>query len=335
MIPTSPAKVQVKQIEQIALIVKDAQMVSENYWSILGIGPWNIIPWEPPLIHDRRYQGRPAWARERLAITTVGGVSFELCQHIDGESIYQDFLAEHGEGLHHFNFTVDNQDEAAEILAKQGFASIRSGRLGTNSRTGNYIDIKPLCSIWELVQPIREPLTTTPLPRSEKMPVSPAKVQVKQFGQFGLVVKDARMVAENYWKILGIGPWHIYSWEEPLVYNHIYHNKPAWSRAIIAQAQVGTVQLELCQPVAGDSIYQDFLAEHGEGLHHISFFVDNADETAEILVKDGFPSLESGDYGNNGAYNYIDIKPLRTIWKIVQRPVRIDAEPICYPKETA
>ena len=118
-------------------------------------------------------------------------------------------------------------------------------------------------------------------------------------------------------------------------YDHIYHGKPAWARAKIAQAQVGAVQLELYQPIEGDSIYRDFLMERGEGMHHISFFVDNADETAEELVKEGFPSLESGRYGDNGAYNCINIKPLRTLWQVVQRPTSMGVEPIRFPKETA
>jgi catechol 2,3-dioxygenase-like lactoylglutathione lyase family enzyme len=335
MVPLSPAKVQVKEIGQVALVVKDVQLVSENYWTILGIGPWTFRAWEPPLIHDRRYKGRPAWARERLAVTTVGKVGFELCQYIDGDSIYQDFLAEHGEGLQHLNFQVDDQDATAEILAKQGFPSIRSGRQGPDGRTGNYIYIEPLHATWELVVRRRGPQTAEPVRQLEAAPASPAKVPVKAFGQVGLVVKDAQSVAENYWNILGIGPWQIYSWEEPLVHDHLYHGKPAWVRAKVAQAQVGAVQLELYQPVAGESIYGDFLKERGEGLHHISFFVDNVDETAAELVKEGFPSLESGRFGDNGAYNCLDIKPLRTLWQIVKRPTNMGVVPFPYPKESA
>jgi hypothetical protein len=36
---TSPAKVKVKEINQIAIVVKDLKTVMENYWNILGIGP--------------------------------------------------------------------------------------------------------------------------------------------------------------------------------------------------------------------------------------------------------------------------------------------------------
>jgi catechol 2,3-dioxygenase-like lactoylglutathione lyase family enzyme len=335
MVQVSPAKVNVKELGQVALVVKDVQLVSENYWTILGIGPWNFRVWESPLVYDRRYNGRPAWSRERLAVTTLGGVGFELCQYIDGESIYQDFLTKQGEGLHHLNFQVEDEAATAEILTQQGFSNIQSGRVRPEGRTFTYVHIEPLHVIWEPVRRRRQSPAQETIGNTETALISPAKVQVKAFGQVGLVVKDAQTVAENYWNILGIGPWNIYSWEAPLVYEHMYHGKPAFARTKIAQAQVGAVQLELYQPIEGDSIYGDFLKERGEGLHHISCFVDNVDETAAELEKEGFHSLESGRYGDNGAYNCIDIKPLRTLWQIVKRPTSMGVEPVRYPKETA
>jgi hypothetical protein len=103
--------------------VKDLKTVMENYWNILGIGPWDVIHWEAPLVYDRKYHGEPAWAREIIALTQVGGVQLELCQPVEGNSVYLDSLAEHGEGLHHLNFLVDDVDETASILAEQGFDS--------------------------------------------------------------------------------------------------------------------------------------------------------------------------------------------------------------------
>ena len=163
---------------------------------------------------------------------------------------------------------------------------------------------------------------------------SPAKVQCKGINQIAIVVKDLQLVAENYWKILGIGPWSIFDWESPLVYDRKYYGKATWAREKIALAQVGDVQLELVQPVDGDSIYQDWLDAHGEGLHHLNFLVDDVDEAEAILAREGFPSIQSGKFGpkeQKGAYNYIDIKPLRTIWEPVHMGETIGAEPRIYP----
>ena len=151
MAETSPAKVKVSQINQVAIAVKDLQMVAENYWNILGIGPWEIYDWEEPLVHDRTYHGRPAWAREKLAKARAGEVELELVQPVEGDSIYQDFLTERGEGLDHLKFAVDDVHKTVEILAKQGFANLQSGRVGSPEYNAAYayIDIKPLRAIWE------------------------------------------------------------------------------------------------------------------------------------------------------------------------------------------
>jgi len=322
MVQVSPAKVKVKGIHQVAIVVKDIRVSVENYWNILGIGPWDIYEWEAPTVYDRKYYGKPTWAREKIALAQVGAVQLELVQPVEGDSYYQDSLVEHGEGLHHLNFLVDNVaelDKTAEILAKEGFPTQQSGRIGINEDKGgyNYIDIKPLRTIWE---PVHEAgnLNAVPTRYPATEQVSPAKIKVKGINQIGLVVKDLKRTAENYWSILGIGPWDISMLEAPRIYDRTYYGKPAWAREKMGLVQVGAVQLELLEPVEGDSVYQDFLTEHGEGLHHMNFKVDDLDETAEILAKEGFPTIQSGRAGSPpGGYNYIDIKPLHTIWEPV------------------
>ena len=336
MAQASQSKIKVNNITQIAFAVANLQKTVENYWNILGIGPWDIWDWEAPLVYDYTYHGKPAWARAKMALTQLENVEMELMEHVDGDTIYLDFIKEHGEGLQHLQFAADNLDETVRILTEEyGFPSLQSGRVGEIGAY-NYIYIEPLHAIWEPVQAggsigrgpdIVYPATKEP---------GPAKVGVKRIDQVALVVKDLEKTALDYWNILGSGPWNIYEWTAPLVYDRKYHGKPAWGRERIAVTDVGGVQLELCQPVEGDSIYRDFLNDHGEGLHHVNFFVDNVDETAEILIKQGFPSLQSGRHGPpecKSAFNYIDIKPLRAIWEPTHYDEKnIGAEPIRYPR---
>lgn len=56
----SPAKAKVSAINQVSLVVKDLQKSVEDYWNIFGIGPWEIYSWEPSLVYDYEYHGRPA-----------------------------------------------------------------------------------------------------------------------------------------------------------------------------------------------------------------------------------------------------------------------------------
>jgi catechol 2,3-dioxygenase-like lactoylglutathione lyase family enzyme len=333
MVETNPGQIKVKSIDQVCLVVEDVQKTIENYWLILGIGPWDVYQWQTPLLYDYRYYGKPAWSRAKVALTQVGSVQLEIVEHVDGDSIYQDFLKEHGEGLHHVKFVTENTDQILATLAQQGLPCIQSGCYGDTGHY-NYVDTTgPLRAIWEFVreagemggQPARYPATAQE---------SPAKIKVKSIDQVAIVVRDVEMVAKNYWNILGIGPWDIYHWESPLVYDFKYYGKPTWPRAKIAITMLGDVMLELCQPVDGDNIYRDYLSEHGEGLHHLNFLVDDVDEVSEILTEEGFTSMQRGRHGPpecKNAFNYFDTKPLRTIWEPVHIGEVIGTEPIRYP----
>ena len=59
-------------------------------------------------------------------------------------------------------------------------------------------------------------------------------------------------------------------------------------------AQVGDVMYELIEPVQGPCSYEEFLNEHGEGLHYLGYFVDDIDAETKRMKAKGFPLLQSG-----------------------------------------
>ena len=79
-------------------------------------------------MYDRTYRGGRVWTRERIAVAQAGSLQLELLQPVDGPSIYADWLEEHGEGLSHLNFLVDDIDGVSAALAGDGFPCIQSGR---------------------------------------------------------------------------------------------------------------------------------------------------------------------------------------------------------------
>jgi hypothetical protein len=73
----------------------------------------------------------------------------------------------------------------------------------------------------------------------------------------------------------------------------------------------GTVVYEWIQPLRGPSTYEDHLAHHGEGLHHIAFNVDDMDEGNRLWDSFGFPVLMAGAWGKkaqpgSGRFAYHD-----------------------------
>ncbi|WP_328356795.1 VOC family protein [Mycobacterium sp. NBC_00419] len=57
----------------------------------------------------------------------------------------------------------------------------------------------------------------------------------------------------------------------------VHRGEPADYRADISLSYAGDTQLEIIAPTGGDSIYTEFLAECGPGLHHICVEADDFD----------------------------------------------------------
>ena len=106
------------------------------------------------------------------------------------------------------------------------------------------------------------------LAQSRPSPAMP-KIRIGDIYQIGIVVKDIQRAVERYWKTLGVGPWRIYRIEPPTLGEVFVRGKPVVISIRAAFAQSGPVQLELIEPLEGPSIYREFLAEKGEGLHHV------------------------------------------------------------------
>lgn len=81
---------------------------------------------------------------------------------------------------------------------------------------------------------------------------------------------------------------------------------PADFSAHISMSYVGDLQLELIQPVTGDSLYAEFLAERGPGLHHACWYVD---DLAETLHAAGDPEVLSGGSMAGGEIEFAYLEP--------------------------
>ncbi len=87
----------------------------------------------------------------------------------------------------------------------------------------------------------------------------------------GVVVKDAQATADSWSKQIGCGPWKFTD----------------AGQLKLAHAMLAGVQYELLEPLEDTSLWAKFLAEHGEGLHHICYKVADVDDTATKLEAEG------------------------------------------------
>lgn len=139
-------------------------------------------------------------------------------------------------------------------------------------------------------------------------PIEP-KIQIGEIYQIGIVVNNVATAVERYWTTLGVGPWHIYRIEPPILEEVTLRGKPIVIAMRVALAQSGSLQLELIEPLEGPSIYQEFLMERGEGLHHIQSRVEDPDALLTVFTEMGIDILMSAKVGDNVFY-YMDSEPL-------------------------
>ena len=145
-----------QQITQVAMVVKSVEVSAKRYWDDLGIGPWQFYTLNPTNTGDMRLRGEPVKHAFRAALTRIGDVSMELIEPLDSGSIYAKHLAEHGEGLHHVAFKVEDFKKTKEHLKKKNYSEIQSGR-PFNIAQYTYFDLdKGLACIAEVGSTIDE-----------------------------------------------------------------------------------------------------------------------------------------------------------------------------------
>lgn len=122
-------KVEFPEISQVAVVVRDMKKTIENYWKMLGLGPWSIYTFAPPALTEMMVRGKPTNYSMRLAETTVGGVIIEVLEPLDGPSIYKEFLEQKGGGPHHVAcYKVPDVREALTNFKKMGIDVLQSGK---------------------------------------------------------------------------------------------------------------------------------------------------------------------------------------------------------------
>ena len=131
---------------------------------------------------------------------------------------------------------------------------------------------------------------------TDKTLVKPKEKFFDNFVQIGVVVEDLDKSIKNLTEIFGMGPFRVIDWP-PADRSDIqkyYHGEPADFTARMAFTELGSIELELIQPVSGESIWDDFLRERGGGVHHIRFNVDDIQSVQSFLDEHGIISAQHG-----------------------------------------
>lgn len=116
-----------KGLDHLAIVVRDTDEALKLYRDQLGLSVLfsEVLPDQPV----------------RLTHLDMGNTHLQLVQPLTADHPLQGWLDEHGEGLHHFCFYVDNVEQAIADLPQQRMQSAdATPRSGPNGRQAAFID---------------------------------------------------------------------------------------------------------------------------------------------------------------------------------------------------
>ncbi|MFI3214757.1 MAG: VOC family protein, partial [Eubacteriales bacterium] len=109
------------KVTQVGFIVKDVNETKKKWAEFLGLEEPELIDIGDYAVTQTKYKGEPAPnALCKMAFFEVGdGVQLELIEPNETPSTWRDFLNEHGEGIHHVAFLINNTKEV--VMNCEGF----------------------------------------------------------------------------------------------------------------------------------------------------------------------------------------------------------------------
>jgi methylmalonyl-CoA/ethylmalonyl-CoA epimerase len=163
----------------------------------------------------------------------------------------------------------------------------------------------------------------------------------RRIHQIAWVTRDLDKSLEAWVEHLKVGPWRVYRFNDRtvkgLAVGGVPVDEPFEFR--IAISWIGDTEIELIQPVHGPTIYQRFIDEKGEGLHHVKERIADADMDATVAGYGarGIGVTQTGWFFRD-VHAYLDTEPkLGFIYELGNCPAQdlpADAFTI-YPPETA
>ena len=132
------------KLAQVGFIVRDLEATKRAFAEFLGVDVRNTVDGGEYAVSGTTVYGQPApKANCNMAFFTVGdGLQIELIEPNGEHSVWQEFLDQHGEGMHHLAFQVSDTETKILSCEAFGLAPIQRGKYGDASGQYVYFDAR-------------------------------------------------------------------------------------------------------------------------------------------------------------------------------------------------
>jgi len=108
----------------IGYVTRDIERTMEHFQKYFGLGSFKKMV---PDYFNTRYRGKPGDFKMQLAFARVGNMVYELIQVLHGKTIYEEFMNEQGEGIHHLGYEISDLAKWTQAYKEVGIEAIMSG----------------------------------------------------------------------------------------------------------------------------------------------------------------------------------------------------------------
>ncbi len=276
-----------RRVASVHWVVKDLDRVKAG-WAKLGFPALDL----GEITAAGSFRGQSGSSRFRVAQARLAGAEVLWIQPMDGESALSEHLALHGDGVFSVNYAVTSREALeAEVarLARLGVGVLQRGEVTTPAGRLTVVHMDTAAEGKYVLGLVHD---EAPRPASEAPPTTPPL----KLSQYALVVRSLEKVSA-YWEKLGFPAMEIT--HGPLS-DLVYRGQPGRFDQRLGWHRHGTVTWEWIEPVAGPTVYEDFLKEHGEGFHHFAFDVPDIDAAGKLFEAHGAAIVQSGAWGDRG-----------------------------------
>ncbi len=276
-----------RKVAGVHWVVSDLEHVKAG-WAKLGFPAQDL----GEVSASGSYMGRYGSSRFRLAQARLAGAEVLWIQPLGSESALSEHLARHGDGVFSINYAVPTRGALDAEVARLGALGVGVLQRGEVATPAGRITVVHMDTAAEGKYVLGLVCDETPRAASEAL-ATPVPLKLSQYA---IVVHSLEKVSA-YWEKLGFPKMEIT--HGPLS-DLVYRGQPGTFDQRLGWHRHGTVTWEWIEPLAGPTVYEDFLKEHGEGFHHLAFDVPDIDAAGAFFASHGAPIVQSGAWGEKG-----------------------------------
>jgi hypothetical protein len=289
------------QVDQVIWVVEDMENVI-GHWRNLGF----------PRIIDLgtlkvRIKSSDSTIPLKMAKANLGGAHITWIQPMERNSLFGHFHSNYGDGamslVHRFN-NRQTLIKELERLSELGIDILEEVSITSLEGELNYIFLDTQDEGKYMLAYTYGEVDSNYFSR-----LNDDNLHNMRINQYAFAISDPEPVSE-FWERLGQPEFQI---NYPELGNMHYYGKPADHELIQGWQRHGTVAYEWCIPVKPPIVYDDHIKDHGEGIHHLAFTVDDMDKVLNDYDSKGYVNSMGGTWGEkdtpgSGRYEYINLE---------------------------